>query len=172
MTNRTPKERGDVIFAITKLHKFYYKPEPDRHEINIWMKSFSKFKSEAVVNALEEAPGTCQYFPRPFDVVKILNAYREAKGSRYQSKKFVPAVKCDPKIAYAWSRFIRMHSDWGSIKVPDIGITMSDEEVIEFCNKEAIKKRIPDAIPDKYKLFELWDAVHEPPKLGSMELLL
>lgn len=172
MIDRTPKERDDVIFAIKELHRFYSKPIPEPYEIKFWMNAFSKFNTKAVVAALVEAPGGCKYFPRPYDVVDILKGYRDAKGARYQRHENRPQVKCDPKIAYAWSRFIRMHSGMSPVKVSPAGISMSDEEVIELCNKEAIKNKIPDAIPDKYKLFDLWDAVHKPPVMGTMDMLL
>lgn len=154
----TPVEKDDFIHALTTTMRFYGKTL-DQGQVKVWFKALSKYPIAHVGRALDEYPQVGKFAPKPVDILEILTEYREREAAN-QSRKDKPYTPCPPDIAAAWRWFLGQTMDdsdnfKGIFSRTDIPAAQQ-EKYLHVVNHAAKEADLPDAIPDEYKLQEVW----------------
>ena len=152
--DRLQNESDDILFKIGETLNFYGKTLEPTHRI-IWLRAFASFGTVDILKALDNHIGSAdgKYSPRPADIIKLLTAHNQQKRFNKDVER-APEGNCDPKIAAAWSHFLRLVHGFNMPGHHKIELT--NEEVLEIVNEQAVKHDQPDAIPDEYKIQRFW----------------
>lgn len=138
----------------------FYNKEVNEAQRKIWWRSLADQNIQDVVTAFKEYPMRGRYAPKPVEIIEIINEAKEHRTSRSAGPKEKLTTDCPPEIARAWSWFVRMVASTGTTfgEMFDPGDLDPDqqERYIHIVNHEARKYNRPDAIPDEFKLKEVW----------------
>lgn len=152
------KELEDVLFAVKYTHQFYNKQLEDVHR-QVWSRTVldSGYSSFQWLESLRQWPAIGKFAPRPAEILEQLNLKRENKPKNYQQSEPL-TTDCPEPIAKAWRYWIPIF--WGQslpfdVEEADMG---EAEAYLILVNEEAKRTDTPDAIPDKYKLEQIWNA--------------
>ena len=154
----TPVEKDDFAHALGQTLKFYNKPL-EGAQFSFWYQSMQGFPIEKVKRALLEYVKIGKYAPKPVDVIDLITASNEPSR-----KPALPAPEpkpYDPEIAKAWMWFIGRIAQ-GSQNLDGIFESKSaipedlQERYLHILNHEAHRAGEYEAIPNEYKLPEVW----------------
>lgn len=150
-------ERDDVSHALCTTMGFFGK-KLDGPSERIWFSAFRGFSPDAIKRALAEYTRKGRYAPKPIDILDILARQREAKEATEDKKPYTP---CPEDIHQAWLWFTKkITADSGLLKGIFSKTPEVDEETAErfilVVNQQAKLFNRPDAIPDEFKLKEVW----------------
>lgn len=165
LTNDTQQDahaklRDDMIHAIGQTLSFYGKSlgKPD---VPFWMQAFRGKDWDTLKRCLILYTQQGRYAPKPVDILEIYDTEVSRRGGR-QLREAIPHNPCPAHIAAAWRWFINRCTA-GSRNMPeplfsdDQPVDMKTQEAyLLIVNQEAHRLKEPEAIPDKYKLPEVW----------------
>lgn len=158
------KLRDDMIHAIGQTLSFYGKTlgKPD---VPFWMQAFRGKDWDTIKRCLVLYTQQGRYAPKPVDILDLYDTEVERRRGRDDTRRSPLTNSCPEHIATAWRWFINRCTA-GSRNVPEP--LFSDDQDIDqktqeayllIVNQEARRLNEPEAIPDQYKLPEVW---HEP----------
>lgn len=154
------KLRDDMIHAIGQTMSFYGKPLA-KTDVPFWMQAFQGKDWETLKRCLILYTQQGRYAPKPVDILDLYDIEAARRGGRTE-RQAKPATTCPAHIATAWRWFINRCTA-GSRNVPeplfseDQDIDMKTQEAyLLIVNQEAHRLNEPEAIPDEYKLPEVW----------------
>jgi hypothetical protein len=153
-------ESGDVFHALRYCFSFYRKPfEPvDKQVWGGAMKDHS-YSSEQWKDAIRIYMYEGKFAPKPNEVLTILKN-QKADKPRESEDKVEELPDCPEHIRLAWSYWIPIfHGENLPFASKSLETEVSAELAEEWlmtCNKEAWKFKTPEAVPEKYRLKEVW----------------
>lgn len=151
--------RDDVIHAIEQTLAFYGK-QLDKVAIAFWLNAVRSHDIQDVKRALMDYPKVGKYAPKPVDILEILDANVAQKRAKLPSTP-PPETSCPVHIRDAWMWFNNRLVE-GSVLLDGLfsGSHHVDldtqEEYLRTVNEQAKLYNQPDAIPDEFKLQEIW----------------
>ena len=149
-------DRDDFVHALGQTLAFYNK-ELDRMQTSFWVTACGEKGVKNLKRALVDYTKQGKFAPKPADILSIIDNYSERP---INSALPPPTTDCPPEIAKAWMWFIGqtaqgsnmagLFSDGANIDVA------TQERYLHLVNHEANKYCDPAAIPDEFKLKEVW----------------
>ena len=155
------KDLGDVVYALKYCFSFYGK-ELDKQQLQVWQNiirgnSYNAVQWQAVLKNYFQVG---KFAPKPPEILEMLAEERE----HTQAKKPPPqplTTNCPEHIASAWRYWLPKF--WGmavpgvsTIPVPQPEL---EDEYLMTVNREAKRTNTPEAIPQGFKLREVWGDV-------------
>ena len=143
----------DFTHALAQTVGFFGK-ELDKAQVALWIRAFSGKEYPPIRAALIEYTKIGRYAPKPRDIIEIMDEQRVATQARLPPPD-KQSCHCPQNIADAWAWFIKMHSghEFGRKTQP----TNEQQEIyLNTVNHEAHRLNMPDAIPEEFKLKEVW----------------
>lgn len=151
-------ERENLSYKLSEVFSLYNKTlEPA--VVKLWLRALADKPWPQISDALDEHMRVGKYAPRPVDILEILFRNRDRR------KSFAPPVAeeeipvpCPDNIHRAWVWFIHKYSGevFGKFDPPT---PAEEEEYLLLVNQEAKRINLPDAIPNEFKLREVWGNV-------------
>ena len=150
-------ERDDFIYALQQTMAFYGK-EIDKMQTSFWVDACRDKPVAKLKLALREHIKSSRFAPKPAEILSHVDSL--AKQSGRNELPPPPTTNCPPEIAKAWMWFIGRTTVGSSMaglfdSRSDIDIEQQ-EKYLHVVNHEAHKYDMPEAIPDEYKLQEVW----------------
>lgn len=150
-------EKDDFIHALGQTLAFYGK-ELDRMQTSFWFTACKDKGVKQLKAALIEYTKVGKYAPKPADILAIVDNMRQHKAPKELPPP--PTTNCPPEIAKAWMWFINRMTRGSNLEGlfdehGDVDLK-TQEKYLHIVNHEAHKYGTPDAIPDEYKLMEVW----------------
>jgi hypothetical protein len=150
-------EKEDFLYALTQTMHFYNK-EVDRMQASFWWTACKDKGVDRLKKALIEHTKVGKFAPKPADILSIVDNMSQQHGRNELPPP--PTTNCPPEIAKAWMWFNNalcagsrnFDGVFASSRVDD---ELADR-YMHIVNHEAHKFDMPDAIPDEYKLKEVW----------------
>ena len=149
--------RDDVIHSIDQALSFYGK-KLDQISVRFWLSAMEPYEPEEVRRALLNHTKVGRHAPKPADLTGFLDVER----ARRKSQESLPEpeyVPCPPEIAQAW-RWLLAHStrDSSFPMFPQHleATPEQQEQYLLTCNQEAKRLNMPEAIPEGYRVAEVW----------------
>ena len=132
------------------------KPGVTDRVFGAWLDALESFETGEIVQVLSAYVRENEFAPKPKNIADL------CRRDRDRNRGFAPMAKggktADPRIAKAWVICIKRFYGWDVTDAnPDIELDF--ETALMICNREAAKYENPDAIPDAYKIWEVWDKV-------------
>ena len=155
-----PTERDDFVYALKTTMQFYGK-ELDGPQLKIWFKALRGHPLPTVQDALDQYPQVGKFAPKPVDILGIVDDLRQRDAASQPAIKEEQQTNCPPEIAKAWMWFLGRTTE-GSENFDGLFSSSQDidietqERYLHIVNHEAHQQGMPDAIPDEYKLPEVW----------------
>ena len=150
-------ERDDFIHALTQTMAFYGK-ELDRMQTTFWVDACRDRSVNKLKLSLREHIKAGRYAPRPADILALVD--NMAKHHGQDALPPPPTTSCPPDIAKAWQWFIGQSAKGSSLEGifdSKSAVDMATQErYLHIVNHEAHKYQNPEAIPDEYKIAEVW----------------
>lgn len=152
------QDMGDVMYALKYCFEFYGKTL-DKQQQQVWQ---SIVRSNSY-NATQWKSVLKQYFqvgkfaPKPPEILEMLTEERQHS----QAQRPPPAAlttDCPKHIEDAWRYWIpKFYGEAvpGPSTIVDTDIDY--EEALMIVNREAKRTNMPEAIPEKYKLDQIWN---------------
>lgn len=151
--------RDDLLHAVDQTLSFYGK-RIDQASARFWINAFNGRDPDQAKRALLEYTKVGKYAPKPVDVIEIMDSMREAERSNLPPPPR-PTSSCPQHVADAWSWFLGrmaegsrnlsgLFQENANVDVP------TQEAYLQIVNEQARQFDTPDAIPDQYKLPEVW----------------
>lgn len=149
---RSRVDHDEIIHSLDScMLLFTNKPMPETAK-KFWMETLRPFTVDQIQRGFTQYQREFTHAPRPAHILEIL---RGAKSSRQAPPKSI-SIPCPPDIHAAWAWFIKMHSGMEFGGKNPAPTTEEQERYLLIVNREARRANIPDAIPDEYKLAEIW----------------
>jgi len=152
-------EVDDVVHAITQVQEFYGK-ELDKLGAKLWIRALHGRTAEEIKRALADYTGIGKHAPKPVHIIELIEKTRSENRGKLPAPD--PEVThCPPDIARAWMWFINVKTrgsknlDGMFSKSAEVDAKTQDR-YLTLVNHEARRHNRPDAIPDEYKLPEVW----------------
>ena len=145
------------MHALGQVYAFYNK-EFDNIQRAFWMQFVQKQDYHRLMAALREYPEHGRYAPKPKDISELIERDKPTQGRIGEFKSPDPETDCPPEISKAWMFWLNHWygmnlSTWPKVE----GVTEEQaEEMLMLVNKEARRTNTPDAIPDGYRIEEVW----------------
>ena len=155
----TPVERDDFAHALGQTLGFYGK-DLDKQQFSFWLTAMGDKGVDRIKPALLQYTKVGKYAPKPVDILEIIEATRAINQHKLPPPKR-ERNNCPPEIQAAWMWFINRCAE-GSENFDGIFDSSSEvplatqEKYLHLVNHEARANNQPDAIPDEYKLSEVW----------------
>jgi len=151
------KEINDVLFAVDYLLKFYGKSMEKIHK-QVWSRTIidSGYSSFQWQEALRRYPSIGRFAPRPSEILDQLNLQRENKP-KSQPESQPLTTNCPEDISNAWRYWIPRF--WGQplpASTQQEDQPDKEDEYLMTVNREAKRANTPEAIPELYRLREVW----------------
>jgi hypothetical protein len=152
-------ERDDFMYALGQTMEFYGK-KLERSDFAFWYSSMGDRSVGQIKTALKEYVKIGKFAPRPANIMEILNNMRP---SLERVALPPPTTNCPPEIAKTWMWFIGRISQ-GSLLLDGLfgesqgADLQTQEKYLHVVNHDAKRLNTPDAIPDEYKIAEVWAA--------------
>jgi hypothetical protein len=151
------KELEDCMHALGQVYAFYSK-EFDDIQRAFWMQFIQGQEYNRLMSALRKYPSEGRYAPKPKDIAELIERDAPAVPSHKALSSKPLTTNCPPKISRSWvfwlGHWYGMNpSTWPKVE----GVTEEDaEEMLTVVNREAKRTNSPEAIPDAYKIAEVW----------------
>lgn len=150
-------DRDDFVHALTQTLKFYGK-ELDKMQTSFWVTACRDRPAKKLKAALVEHTKAGRFAPKPADILSLVDNMSQ-QGGRAELPP-PPTTNCPPEIAQAWMWFNRvicagsnLEGVFGKGERPDPDI---EERYLFIVNEQAHIYDTPDAIPDEYRIQEIW----------------
>jgi hypothetical protein len=153
---RSTTERDDVIYQLNKILVEFYGKELDYHRTQVWLEALRGFTASDIETALKRHVQVGRFSPTPAEIINHLNELN-AKKRNHAEPETQPYTPCIKRINDAWVTFLREVNDFELPSSP--ASSMPFEEAVIICNQEAKRCNEPDAIPDEYKIPDIWEGV-------------
>ena len=151
-------DKDDFSHALGQTLAFYGK-ELDSTQFSFWYRALSDRPIEKIKAALLEYVKIGRFAPRPAHILELIGSSTE------QARNTLPPpddsyTKCPEEIHDAWTWFIGMYCKDsrnmdGVFKRDPVSAEL-EERYLHIVNHEAQKAGMPDAIPDEFKLKEVF----------------
>ena len=156
----TITDRDDFLYALKQTLEFYGK-ELDKMQSSFWWTACKDRPASKLKRALIEHTKVGRYAPRPAEILALVDSMNHHTGAASEMHK-IPTTNCPPEIVAAWMWFIgRTTQDSKKIQLfqkrTDID-TKTQEKYLHIVNEQAHIYGTPEAIPDEFKLAEVWGA--------------
>lgn len=151
-------ELDDALLALNKTFKYYGK-QLDHDQLAFWRHWLIKQDVDAVKRALVEHVDKSQFAPKISNLTDLIANQKQAEQSIYQEGRALPVATCPELITRAWLYWLpEFHgSAIGGIMGRVSGVTAEEaEEMLLLINREAKRTNEPTAIPEDYRLAEVW----------------
>lgn len=152
-------ERDDFAHALGQTMEFYGKTL-DKTQFAFWLRGMDGKPIHAIKSALIQYTKVGRYAPKPVDILDLIEAGKSREQAHLPPPKPEPN-NCPPEVSAAWWWFLgRCTQD--SENFAGVFDTESDistemqERYLHIVNHEAKRCNAPDAIPDEFKLREVW----------------
>ena len=155
----TPVEKDDFVHALTTTMRFYNKTL-DKGQVKVWFGALSQYPIAQVQRALDEYPHVGRYAPKPVDILDILHEIREREAAN-ESREQEDYTPCPPEIQAAWMWFMGVCAEGSALmdglfsSSRDVDVATADH-YLRIVNEQAKLYNNPDAVPDEYKIDEVW----------------
>jgi hypothetical protein len=152
------KEMGDVIFALKYCFEFYGKTL-DKQQLQVWQNIIrsNSYNSVQWQTVLKQYFQVAKFAPKPPEILEMLAEERQHTQSRTPPPPPL-TTNCPPDIADAWRYWIPKF--WGQAlpgpNTKPLDNPDKEDEYLMIVNREAKRTKIPEAIPQVYKLREVW----------------
>lgn len=150
-------DRDDFVHALTQTLKFYGK-ELDKMQTSFWVTACRDRPAKKLKAALVEHTKAGRFAPKPADILSLVDNMSQ-QGGRAELPP-PPTTNCPPEIANAWIWFNKLICSTAKNELmrqkADVLDEETEERYLHIVNHEAHKYGIPDAIPEEYKLSEVW----------------
>ena len=156
----TATDRDDFLYALKQTLLFYNK-DLDRMQTSFWWTACKDKPIAKLKKALVEYTKVGKFSPKPADILTLVDSMSLHMGQRSETH-VIPTTSCPPAIAEAWSWFLgRMSKDCTNPNFrmfqKNSGIDIeTQEKYFHVVNYEAFKYDMPEAIPDQFKIKEVW----------------
>jgi hypothetical protein len=157
----TTVEAGDVFHALTYCFSFFRKPF-EKIDKQVWggVMRDNQYTSEQWRDAIRSYMGKGKFAPKPFEVLEILSEQTESRNIRKRSEPTQLVDNCPIDIRNAWMYWLpKFHSQPLPFVSKILETEVTDEEAEEWLmlvNKEAWKANTPEAVPEPFRLKEVW----------------
>lgn len=151
------KELEDCMHALGQVYAFYSK-EFDDIQRAFWMQFVQEQDYHRLMTALRKYPSEGRYAPKPRDISELI----ERDAPTAPAHKALPdkpmTTDCPPHIAKAWMFWLQHWYGMNPSTWPKVeGVNEEEaEEMLMLVNREARRTNTPDAIPESYKVKEVW----------------
>lgn len=156
----TPRDRDDIAHSLGQAFAVHGR-KLDAKVLRVWLEALAGFTADEIRTALQEHIRTSTNVPKPAAVIEIARTHRSAAQARIPHEE-KPFTRCPQDIADAWIWFQSLCLE-GSRLGGTMGVAPPDkidpdtrEKYLRIVNEEARKFDQPDAIPDEYKIAEVW----------------
>ena len=154
------RDRDDFLYSLKSTMGFFGK-DLDKMQASFWWTACNGKPLPKLKAALLEWHRVGKFAPKPVDILSLID-----DRAAFQSQSETPAIPttdCPPEIARAWMWFIKMRCEGSLLLSGAMGKrekldSETEEKYMHAVNHEAHKYGMPDAIPDEYKLKEVWGA--------------
>lgn len=153
-----PLTRDDLLHAIDQTMAFYGK-SLDKVSSSFWLNAIRDKDPADIKRALVDYTKQGKHAPKPVDILGLISV----RGDRRKSMLPAPdktTTNCPPEIANAWLWFINRISEGTAMEglFKDQGPVdiKTQERYLHIVNHEAHMWGLPEAIPDEFKLPEVW----------------
>ncbi|RLA38452.1 MAG: hypothetical protein DRR06_20765 [Gammaproteobacteria bacterium] len=152
-------ERDDFVHALGQTLAFYGK-DLSMMQTSFWVTACGDKSVFQLKRALIEYTKVGKFAPKPADILSIV----DNMGARHGRKEKTlppPVTSCPPEVTKAWMWFIgRMAKGSKNLdglfdKHSDVDVA-TQEKYLHTINHEAHKYGTPDAVPEEFKLKEVW----------------
>lgn len=153
-------ERDDVLHALKYCYAFYRKPFMDIDK-QVWGgvirdHSYTKFQWEEEIRAYM-ARGT--FCPKPKEILAQLAENHERKAHKKSMEPTEIVDTCPPEVSAAWRYWIPVFHGQSLPFNSDSGDAPDEEQAerwLLLVNREARRTKMPESIPEQYRLKEVW----------------
>ena len=152
------KDLGNVVYALKYCFSFYGK-ELDKQQLQVWQNIIrsNSYNSVQWQNVLKQYFQVGKFAPKPPEILEMLAEEREHTQAKAPPPQPL-TTNCPEHIADAWRYWLPKF--WG-MPVPGVStIVVSDPELedkyLMTVNREAKRTNSPEAIPEGFKLNEVW----------------
>ncbi len=152
------KDRDDFMFALGQTMEFYGKTI-DSSSFKFWYSAMGDRPVYQIKEALLEYVKIGKFAPRPANIMELISQ-RQPK-QRAELPPPPPETSCPPDIAKAWMWFIGRCAQ-GSENLDGLFSSSLDidietqERYLHVVNHEAKSANDPEAIPEEFRLAEVW----------------
>lgn len=145
------------MHALGQVYAFYGK-EFDDIQRAFWMQYVQEQDYHRLMTALRKYPSEGRYAPKPKDISEMIERDAPFAPSHRELPKAPLTTNCPPKISRAWMFWLQHWYGMNPSTWPKVeGVTEEEaEEMLLLVNKEARRTNTPAAIPDGYKVTEVW----------------
>jgi len=153
-------DRDDFLYSLKQTLLFYNK-DLDRMQTSFWWTACKDKPIAKLKKALVEHTKVGKYAPKPADILALVDNMAINHGRRSETHA-APKTNCPPAIAEAWGWFLgRISQDCSNPNFrmfqSNTGIDIkTQEKYLHVVNHEAHKYSMPEAIPNQFKLKEVW----------------
>ncbi len=146
-------EKDEFSHSLSQTLEFYGK-EMTTQQFSFWYRALADFPVYKIKEALLHHTKTGRYAPKPVDIIEAIGhevTPREAAKISHVDE----SIPCPEHIHKAWVWFIHLHSgrEFGKLENPT---DEQQEKYLHTVKHEAKRTKMPDAIPDEFKLKEVW----------------
>ena len=146
------------MHGLGQVYAFYGK-EFDEIQRALWMKFVQKQDYHRLMAALREYPEHGRYAPKPKDISELIERDKPQQGRIGEFPNKEIETDCPPEISRAWMFWLQHWYGMNPSTWPKVeGVSEEEaEEMLMLVNKEAARTGMPDAMPEGYKLPEVWE---------------
>ena len=150
----TREEEDEVLLAVDKLVKFYNRELDDlsKQFWRQWIRTVND--KEELLSAMRKYATRGKFCPKPADIQGIID--ENPKKARDHNWNKPLTTDCPQDVSDAWRYFL---GKWWNHKIFLARDPLDESEMerwLIIVNKEAKRTSTPEAIPDEYKLQEIW----------------
>ena len=151
------QDRDDFVHAVGQTLAFYDK-ELTKMKAGFWVNTCRHKPVHQLKKALLEYPKVGKYAPKPSDILEIVDNMSQQPSGKVELPA-PPTTNCPEHIARAWMWFIARISAGSNIPLfqehGEIDIK-TQEKYLHLVNHEAFQNETPEAIPEEFRLREVW----------------
>ena len=151
----TRDEEDSVLSAVDKVFQFYNRVFDDLSR-QMW-RSYIRGRvetGEELKSALRKHCAKSKFYPKPADITDFLDDRPRQASSHDWNKPLT--TNCPQDISDAWRYFLGKWWKHQIFLARDPVDAEEEERWLIIVNKEAKRTGTPEAIPDEYKLQEIW----------------
>jgi hypothetical protein len=151
------KELEDCMHALGQVYAFYGK-EFDDIQRAFWMQFVQGQEYHRLMSALRKYPAEGRYAPKPRDISELIERDTPTVPAHKELPSAPMTTDCPPEVSRAWMFWLQHWYGMNPSTWPKVeGVTEEEaEEMLMLVNKEARRTNSPDAIPDGYRVAEVW----------------
>jgi hypothetical protein len=150
-------DRDDFVHALGQTLAFYGK-DLDRMQTSFWVTACNGKPVKRLKAAMIDYVRHGKFAPKPADILSLVDSMGQQRGRNELPAP--PTTSCPPDIAKAWMWFINRTAQGSNLdglfdSQSDVD-TATQEKYLHVVNHEAHKYGTPEAIPEEFRLKEVW----------------